>query len=317
MSGWRAGLVGIAVGGVILATGWFLSRSNGEPGSTAGTASPGAVVEVDESIVLACAHVLIPACDSAAEILGVASQRWRPGDPLPEEGVLVAPAAELPAGSDSPIEVAASPIVLSGWRTRWQLLERECGAVDPGCLARLLGSSWSSLGGSDSWGDVKLGLADPTRSESGLLAWATLAPELGAEGLAGALRLSSTDDATLMAELVQFGDSRADVVITTEVAVIGQFRNAIDRGDGRLELAYPAAGPWATYAAVGNGRGADDLIQRLLSEEIAARWTAVGLRPVGGLVGQAAEGMGEAGERSAGPDQTTREELTSVWEDFT
>jgi hypothetical protein len=118
-----------------------------------------------------------------------------------------------------------------------------------------------------------------------------------------------------MADLVAFGDSRADVVVTTEAAVMAQFQNAINRG-GRFEIGYPASGPWIEYVAVGNGRGADGLIETLLSEDAGTRFTAAGLRPAAGVVGRLPEGMGTPGEKSAVPDDAERATLTSQWEDI-
>ena len=317
MSGWRAAVVALVVGGVILLAGWFVSRPStgtGPDDTTGGTVS----VEVDSDLVLACVAVLEPACRSVAADLGVAFERWSSGAALPERGVVLAPAADFDPETEVGPVVVESPIVLTGWRTRWQVLELACGdVVDTVCVADALGSTWSELGGNSSWGDFKLGLADPTRSEAGMLAWSLLEPAVvgNEDALAASLRLVGRTDAQLMSDLVVFGDSRADVVVTTEAAVAAQFENAIDRG-GRFEIGYPVRGPWVEYAAVGNGRGSSGLIDTLMSEEGARRFTAAGVRPADGVVGPLPEGLGTPGEKSPSPDDATRATLTSVWEDI-
>jgi hypothetical protein len=234
---------------------------------------------------------------------------------MPERGVVMSATAELPEGDAPPVEVGESPVVVAGWLTRWQPLERDCGgAVDVACLAERLATPWSDLGAPSGWGEVTIGLADPTTSEAGMVAWSLLAPAVDPARLWPALRITADDDASLVEEFVRVGDSRANFVVTTEVAVIGQFQNAIGRG-GRLAIGYPATGPWVTYGAVGTGRGTDDLIAALATEEAAAALTASGLRPIGGIVGPSHEGMGEPGERSPVPDATARGTLTSSWEE--
>jgi hypothetical protein len=151
-----------------------------------------------------------------------------------------------------------------------------------------------------------------------MLAWSYLEPGVAAAGapLRDSLRLVTASDARLMADLVTFGDSRADVVVTTEVAVAGQFANAIARGDGRFEIGYPESGPWVEYLAVAIGRGADGLVETLAGEEAGRRFTAAGVRPVSGVVGGLPEGLGEAGSKTPVPDPATRATLESSWEEL-
>ncbi len=317
MSGWRAALVALVVGGGILLAGWIVSRPASDQPSddTTAESSP---VEVDSDLVLACVPALEVACEQVASELGIAFERWSPGDQLPERGVTLGPSADFEAGTEIGPVVVESPIVVAGWRTRWQVLELACGDnVDVACVASSLGSTWPDLGGNSSWGDFKLGLVDPTRSEAGMLAWSMFEPALGANGgsLAAALRTVGRDDAQLMSDLVAFGDSRADVVLTTEVSVAGQFQNAINRG-GRFEIGYPELGPWMEYVAVGTGRGSDGLIETLMSEEGARRFTSAGVRPAGGVVGSLPDGLGTPGDKSPSPDDATRATLISAWEDI-
>ncbi|MDH4307135.1 MAG: substrate-binding domain-containing protein [Acidimicrobiia bacterium] len=311
MSGWRAALVALLVGGVVLLTGYVVSRPGSDPGPGGVTTSTAA--EVDTDVVLACVAGLESACDAAAAVLGVATSTWAPGDPLPERGVVLAPSGAVEGGT----VVAESPIVVAGWRTRWQRLELACGAgVDIECVASALGKSWDDLGGSSAWGDFKIGLADPTSSEEALLAWSMLEPLADPSALKISLRLRGRTDMSLVEDLVVFGDSRADVVVTTEVVVAAQFQNAIDRGDGRFEIGYPVSGPWVEYVAVANGRGASGLVERLGEADVQRAMSEAGLRPVGGIVEPAHEALGTPGSKASGPDAAVRGTLIARWEEL-
>jgi len=307
--------VALVVGGGILLTGYFVSRPDAADPATGSTIEP--EVDLGSDFTLACVPGLESACDELAEALGIQSETWMTGEPLPDRGVVLAPASDFEGVEIGPV-VAESPIVFAGWRDRWQILQLACDDnVDAACIVDSAGQTWTDLQGRPDWGDFKIALADPTLSEPALLAWSVLAPDIPAnpQGFAAALRSVGRSDARLMADLVAFGDSRADVVVTTEAAVIAQFENAINRG-GRFELGYPAAGPWVEYVAVGNGRGADDLIETLQSEEAARRFTAAGVRPAGGTVGSLPDGMGTPGEKTPSPSDAERGTLTSLWEDI-
>lgn len=318
MSGWKAGTVALLVGGAILLTGWLVSRPSSGPDGP-GPDVTAAPTDVDPDVSLACVPGLSAACREAAGVLGVGYREWEAGEPLPDRGVVVAPASSFAGlGVEPGPVVAESPIVIAGWRTHRQPLELICGTVDPACIADSLDRSWVDLGGSPSWGDFKLGLSDPTSSEPGILAWSLLEPALAGDvdAFRRSLRVVADDDAELMEEVVLFS-SRADFVVTTEVAVMGQFRNAIDRQAGRIEIVYPDSGPWVEFSVVGVGRGADSLIERLTGDEaVGAAFTRTGLRPVGGAVGPLPDGMGTAGAKTPSPDEAARGTLIAAWEEY-
>jgi hypothetical protein len=307
-------LAGLVVGAVILGVGFFVTRGPGQ--DTPGGSTTTTEAEIDSDVTLACVEAIAPACKGAAAVLGVAMTTWAPGSPVPERGVVVAPVGDLPDGS-SPTVVAESPIVIAFWRTRLDPLVLSCDeSVDAACVAGALGRQWSELNGAADWGPFKLGLADATAGEPALLAWSLLQPALGSADVAGGLRLRSGSDASLMKDMVLFGDSRADLVITTEVAVAGQFENALSR-DGRIEVSYPSQGPWVEYGAIGEGRGNGRLIEELASQAVAEAFTAAGLRPAAGPAGELPEPLGEAGTKTPPPDDATRGTLISTWEDRT
>jgi hypothetical protein len=307
VSGWRAALVALAVGAVVLGLGWAIPRlgAGGDEGPEP-TSAPG--------LVLACVPTLEPACRQIAASSGASFSTWEAGDPLPERGVVVAPAADLPEGTQPGPVVAESPVVIGAWGERASILRSRCGTLDLACVGAALGESWEELGGDDSWGSFKIGLADPTDGQADLLAW-SVASGLGTPRLIGeSLRLVSSDDARLAAELVLFGDARADLVIGTEAAIAGQFENAIGRG-GRLEVYYPAASPWVEYVAAGQGRGSSGLIEALGAAAAEAAFKAAGVRVPGGT-GGLPNGLGTPGAEQPPPDATTRATLIAAWEDL-
>lgn len=307
MSGWRAALVASIVGALILITGYVVPRLGG--GDQSG---PSGIEEDISGLVLVCVPALEPACDAVAAEIGIASIGWEPDGDLPDRHVLVAPAGDLPEGATTGTPIAESPIVIGAWLDRSQVLSAHCGQVDFECIGSTLGSTWEEIGGNDAWGDFKLGLADPSRSETGMLGWSTAQPLATRSDMSHSLRLVTVTDARLTSDLVLFGDSRADVVITTEVALFGQLDNAIGRG-GRLEIFYPASSPWVTYVAVGDGFGSGGLLDRLTEPEIAQLFATAGLRPVTGSVTYP-QSLGTPGSRSAPPDQSTRATLLEAWE---
>lgn len=308
MSGWRAALLALAVGGAVLLTGFVVGRP-ADPGT--GPSTP--TTDSDPGgLVLACPDALRSPCMGAAQALGLTFQPYRPGDPIPDRTVVLAPAADLPDGVTPGPVVGRSPVVISIWRERAQRLASSCGTIDGACLGSALGAEWTELGGPEAWGPFKLGLADPTTGEADLLAFSVAAGLAEPAALAGSLRLVADTDARLIADWVLFGDSRADAVVSTEVAVAGQFENAVGRG-GRLEIFYLATGPWVEYVAVGEGRGSGGLVDELQGPEAMAAFAAGGLRPASGEPGGLPEGLGSPGSVTSAPDDATRAKLIDQW----
>lgn len=306
MSGWRAALVALVVGGLILAAGWVIPRL----GTSSEDAPPAG--EDISGLTLACVPALSPACEAIGAELDVGVLSWEPGRSLPDRHVLLAPVADLTDDLQPGPIVAQSPIVIGAWLDRSSILVSRCGTLDFQCVASNLGRRWETIGGNDSWGDFKIGLADATSTAAGLLAWSALHPLADEQRLSQSLRLVTEDDDALTRDLVLFGDSRADVVITTEVAVFNQFQNAIGRG-GRLEMFYAPSGPWVEYVAVAGGFGSGGLVERLGDRDIGALFAAAGVRPAVGSYGYP-EPIGEPGSKASPPDPATRGTLIEAWE---
>lgn len=309
MSGWRAALVAACIGGLVLLTGWLVGRGGGVDGSPTTGVGGG-----DDLPVLACPTALDRVCGELAAALGTSAEAFRPGEQAPDGAVVVAPAADLPDSLEPGPIVGRSPIVIVMWRERALALGASCGtAVDAACLASAFGRSWPELGGNDGWGTFKLGLADPTRTEAALAAWSVLAAGGSPAGLAASLRLRADDDGSLLLEMAQFGDSRADAAVATEVAVAAQLDNVLGRG-GRFEISYPDPGPWIEFVAAGEGRDADRLIARLLESDLQAVLAAAGLRPVSGD-GPLPDGLGDPGTPAPPLGDVEREALVEAWQD--
>src|SRR5688500_16521266 len=96
MSGWRAGLIALAVGGLVLAIGWVVTR-DGSP--TVSTTVP----EVENpEVALACPLALQLACDGLAGVLGT-SRRSLPNGEIPDGTLVINFAGDMAA------ELAAQP----------------------------------------------------------------------------------------------------------------------------------------------------------------------------------------------------------------
>lgn len=311
MSGWRAGLVAAAVGGLILIVGIVVHAvggDDGDPGTTT-TAAPG-------DVTLACVPALKEVCADLGATLGVAVRTFRPGTDPGGDVVVIAPAGDLPDASGATL-VARSPVAIAVWRERAVILAPACGGIiTKACLEGAYGVQWGDLGGDAAWALFKVGLADPTRSASAMEAWRLVVDSGGVPaGLDASLRVRAADDAALMLEVAQFGPSRADAVITTEVAIAGQLVNVWDVG--RLEVYYPDPGPWVDYAAVARGGDAERLVERLLSAEIQGRLPALGLRPgTDAAVIGLPEGLGTPGQPLAPLDAAERDTLLAAWYDL-
>jgi hypothetical protein len=309
MSGWRAGLVALVLGGIVLAVGWALTRDNPTPGSTTTTR----VVEAD--ITLACPPAYKLACDGLAERLQAARITYRPGDPLAAGTVVIAAEEDLAAAGLETTVFARTPIALAVWQERAPALERACGAITVTCAVDNAGTPWSTFGGPASWGSVALGLADPTQGRAGLEAWRLVSAGGYERDLADHIRLRAADDGALMEDLVLF-PSRADVVVTSEVAVASQLRNAIQRA-GRLRVVYPDPSPVVTVAAAaGESRSARNTVEALLGPDIQQILGSLGLRPLDGNVGNLLEGLGTPGGEMAPLDPGEAARLVQTWQEL-
>lgn len=306
MSGWRAALVAAVVGGIILVVGFVVSNEP-EGDGTSTTSLPEAGVEVR----LVCAPALDAVCQTLATGFGGAASQLRPGSTLPEGAVVIAPLADVPAGLTVGAVIGRTPVVTAVWSERSGVLSRHCGGkIDASCLADAYGRTWADLGGDDSWGEFKIGLADPHAGASELAAWQAVGTDL--TNLPMSLRVKSRNDADLVSELALFGPARMDVVVSTEVSLAAQLENVQDQG--RLELSYPDPGPWVEFVAAWSGRAGEQVQQSLLTPEAQAALASAGLRPVAGEASSLPAGLGTPGQALPAIDDQTRSSLLTAWD---
>lgn len=305
MSGWRAGFVAVAVGGLVLAIGWVVTR-DGSPASSTTTVTG---VE-NPDIALACPPALLLACDELAEVLGT-SRRSLPTGEVPADTLVINFAGDLaPELAAQPF--ARTPVAIAMWGERSPTLERACGVVDIQCLVDNAGQTWDDLGGPANWGTMLLGLADPTEGVADLEAWRVVAAANPPPGLGEWVRLQAPEGGQLLADLVLF-PSRADAVVATEAAIASQLENARARA-GRLVVSYPDPGPFLTISAFGEGRGARNLVERLLSPEIQSLLGSLGLRPTTGEATDLLRDLGTPGAELPAATEAEKPGLISSWQ---
>jgi hypothetical protein len=307
MSGWRAGLVALAVGGVFLAVGWALTRDDVPVDPSSTTVDPG-----EADVTLACPPAFDLVCEQLALRYQAARVTYRLGADIPDGTVVIAPVADFPTGLAA-TSFARSPIAIAVWQERSPALLRGCD-INIACLIDQAGVAWSDFGGPTSWGTVTLGLADPAEGIADLEAW-RLFVEGGVDANTGTnVRLTAPDDGRLMADLVLF-PSRADVVVTSEVAIASQLQNAVQRA-GRLALFYPEPTPFLPIGAYGEGRAARNLIEELTTPELQALLGSLGLRPLTGEALELMDGLGTPAGELAPVDVAQKETLVQAWNDL-
>ncbi|MGH8959575.1 MAG: hypothetical protein ACRDVK_12980 [Acidimicrobiia bacterium] len=303
MSGWRAGLVALALGGVILAIGWVMGRD--DPTPPPGTNPP----VVDADLTLACTQTFSLVCAELASRFGLANTGYTLGAEITSDTVVIGFAGDLPEGASA---FARSPIAIAVWAEKAPRLQQACGEVDPACLVGEAGTSWEELGGSPDWGTLRLGLADPETGIADLEAWKLISAEQPTDGFRQFVPLTSQDGGGLMRDLVLFS-SRADAVVSSEVAIASQLANARARA-GRLEVFYPEPTPFLSVAAVGEGRAANAFVESLTELEIQGLLGSLGLRPLTGEPTNLLEDLGQPGPETAGATEAERPALVASWD---
>lgn len=302
MSGWRAGLVAVALGAVVLAVGWFLNR----PDPTDPTSPTDPVVA---DFALACPSSFTLVCDELASRHGLDRVDFTAETPIPEGGVVIGFAADLPAEATV---FARSPIAIGVWSEKAPALEATCGTIDPSCVVAQAGKPWAEIGGSPAWGTVRLGLADPATGMADLESWRLIAAENPGNGLRASVPLHPEDEGDLLEEMVLF-PSRVDIVVGSEVAIGSQLANARARA-GRIDVFYPDPTPYLPVAAIGDGRAARSFVEMLVSPEIQALLGSLGLRPLNGEVQNLMQDLGQPGAEAPLVTDAEIDQLQASWD---
>lgn len=172
------------------------------------------------------------------------------------------------SGDDVPQPVVITPLVFVAWEDRGAVLLKASGGhigwntIHAGVNAH---DGWPSIGGQASWGFVKLGHADPARSNSGLQAlfsmtfdfygkaghvevgdllkprYQTFVKELekGVPSLEGSTNAFMTD-------MLRFGPSKYDIAVVYESLALSQIGTADGRW-GKLRIYYPSTTLWSDH----------------------------------------------------------------------
>ncbi|MGQ0848771.1 MAG: hypothetical protein ACT4OP_06585 [Actinomycetota bacterium] len=305
MSGWRAGLVAIALGGVVLAAGWILTRDQ-----PADPTDP--TVPPEAGVTLACPESFRLACDGLAQQLGLGRASFRTGQEIPPDTVVIGFASDLV--DLTPTSFARSPIAIAVIGERAPTLERRCVALTVSCLVEQAGSSWEDLGAPSGWGNVALGLADPEMGVADLESWRLVAAENPPAGFVDSVRLQSEDAGGLMVLWVQIS-TRADAVVTAEVAIAAQLENFRNRAS-RLEVFYPDPTPFLAISAYGEGRAARAVVEQLSSPTIQEVLGTVGLRPISGDAQGLLDGLGRPGAEMTPLSPAEGPALVAKWDEL-
>ncbi len=172
------------------------------------------------------------------------------------------------SGEDAPQPLVITPLVFVAWEDRGAALLKASGGnlgwrtLHAGVTAP---EGWPALGGSASWGFVKVGHSDPMRSNSGLQA--LYAMSLDYYGKRGGIEVSdllrpafqgfvrevekgvptlepSTD--AFMTDMLRFGPSKYDVAVVYESVALSHIGTADGRW-GKLRVYYPANTLWSDH----------------------------------------------------------------------
>jgi len=172
------------------------------------------------------------------------------------------------SGDDVPQPVVITPLVFVAWEDRGAALLKASGGsigwktIHAGVNAH---DGWPAVGGQAPWGFVKLGHADPARSNSGLQALFSMTFDfLGKPGgievgdllkpklqtfikelEKGVPKLESSTNA-FMTDMLRFGPSKYDIAVVYESLALSQIANADGRW-GKLRVYYPATTLWSDH----------------------------------------------------------------------
>jgi hypothetical protein len=211
-------------------------------------------------------------------------------------------------GPDKAVPLVITPLVLVAWDDRAAALAGKDKSLTFEHLHDAIKNpkGWPGVGGKADWGFVKLGHTNPTRSNSGLQALILMAYEFQKKRSGLEVRdvldekfqdfmktiekgVPKFGDSTgsFMEEMVLYGPSKYDVVVTYENLAIQHIPNAQGRW-GNLRVFYPAQTMWSSHpVAILKGdwvsaeqrAAAQKLVAYLRDKPEQQRALALGFRP--------------------------------------
>ena len=171
-------------------------------------------------------------------------------------------------GDDAPASLVITPLVFAVWEDRANVLMKTSGNHVTWATIRqavVSDQGWPAIGGDPSWGFVKLGHTDPTRSNSGLQALLLMSLEFYKKNsgltindvlqadyqqwikdIERGVTKFETSTGTFMTDMVRFGPSKYDVAVVYESLAISQLENAQGRW-GNLKVYYPGTTIWSDH----------------------------------------------------------------------
>lgn len=214
-----------------------------------------------------------------------------------------------PLYASEPQPLLLSPLVFVVWQDRAQVLTAKTGGVLTWKAIRDAVTSpkgWPAVGGKASWGFVKLGQTDPTKSNSGLQALLSMSLEyygktsgLTVENLLDekyqqwikelqrAVGKFESSTGTFMTDMIRFGPSKYDIALVYEALAVSQLENAQGRW-GSLRLYYPPTTLWSDHPVMllesekltaSQRAAAEKLLAHLRSTSVQSSALRFGFRP--------------------------------------
>ena len=173
------------------------------------------------------------------------------------------------SGAEQPQPLVLTPLVFVAWEDRGKVLDNEGKGISWLRIHDAVASpkGWPGVGGDANWGFVKLGHTNPTLSNSGLQALLLMAHAV--HGKRSGLEVSDVVDTkfqqfletiekgvpkfgnstgTFMTDMVLYGPSKYDIVVTYESLAIQHIPNARGRW-GNLRIYYPEQTMWSSHPA--------------------------------------------------------------------
>jgi hypothetical protein len=211
-------------------------------------------------------------------------------------------------GADKAVPLVITPLVFVAWEDRAAVLSGQDKSLTFTHLRDAIENpkGWLGVGGKADWGFVKLGHTNPTRSNSGLQALILMTYEF--HNKRAGIEMSDLLDekfqafvksiekgvpkfadstGSFMEEMVLYGPSKYDVVVTYENLAVQHIPNAQGRW-GNLRVFYPPQTMWSNHpVAIVNGdwvtpaqrTAAQTLIAYLRDKPEQQRALALGFRP--------------------------------------
>ena len=229
--------------------------------------------------------------------------------------------------------IARTPLLLAIWRDRAAALEQDCGGeVTWRCLGEVAGELWRSHGGEATWGNVKLGHADPSLTGEGLTVIGQAAAQYFDRNdlsrddylddrffewftrLEGAVPTGGgTGDESPFVRMLTAGPAAFDVVATTEATAGPELAAASRDKRERVRLLYPSPVATADVRFASFVDGNEDLFDLVTGDDARAALGHAGYRVDGEDRAKGVPDTPPLPGRANLPDAGALEALLDTW----